>query len=467
VTTRILSISGLRGIVGDGLDPVYVSRFAAALGTMYRGGKVVIARDGRSTGSMLYHAAVAGLAATGCDVHDAGICSTPTCGVLVRELNAAGGLQITASHNPIEWNGLKPFAPDGSVFNRELGQQLIQILEEDSIEWKNWSQLGSIKTIDDPAKAHIEKVLQLVDVDAIRKMHLKVVIDCNHGSGAMCGPRLLEELGCEVTVLGDTPDGRFEHIPEPVAKNLGDLCRAVSDNNAHVGFAQDPDADRLAIVDDTGHFIGEELTLALSADFVLAKRKGPVVVNGSTSRVSADIAAKHDCQFHRAFVGEAHVCTKMRSVQAVLGGEGNGGVIEPRIGYVRDSLIAMAYVLAGLTDKKTTLAKWADSLPFYTIVKDKISCPPDAVAAACESLRAVFPDAEARDGDGLRLDWNDRWVQVRASNTEPIVRIIAEAPETDDAMALCDRAMIAVKAAVTGAGDSPTDTPVPTVSPAD
>ncbi len=448
MTTRILSISGLRGVVGDGLDPVYVSQFAAALGTIFCGGRVVIASDGRSTGPMLQHAVISGLLGTGCEVIDAGICSTPSCGVLVQHLQAAGGLQITASHNPIEWNGLKPFSPDGSVFNRELGQELIRILESNQIAWKDWSGIGKLTTIADPVAPHIEKVLKLVDVEAIRKKKFRVVLDCNHGSGATCGPRLLEALGCDVTVLGGIPDGRFEHIPEPVEKNLHDLCTAVRQHKAHVGFAQDPDADRLAIVDNDGRYIGEELTLALAADFVLERRKGPFVVNGSTSRVTADIAARHGCQFHRAFVGEAHVCAKMRSVQAVLGGEGNGGVIEPAVGYVRDSLVSMAYVLAGLTAKKKTLAKWADSLPFYTIVKDKIDCPAEAVPAACEALRQAFSDAEAREGDGLRLDWSDRWVQVRASNTEPIVRVIAEAPETDDAVALCDQAMKIVENAV-------------------
>jgi phosphomannomutase len=222
----------------------------------------------------------------------------------------------------------------------------------------------------------------------------------------------------------------------------------VVQHKAHAGFAQDPDADRMAVVDNEGRYIGEEMTLALAADYVLERRKGPVVVNGSTSRVTADIAAKHGCQFHRSFVGEAHVCAKMRSVHAILGGEGNGGVIEPAVGYVRDSLVAMAYVLAGMTAKKKTLAKWSDSLPFYTIVKDKITCPATAVPAACEALRKAFPDAEAREGDGLRLDWSDRWVQVRASNTEPIIRIIAEAAETKDAVTLIDAAMKIVESAV-------------------
>ena len=448
MSTRILSISGLRGIIGDGLDPLYAAEFAAALGTMFAGGRVVVARDGRSTGPMVYHAVVSGLLATGCEVLDAGIATTPTCGVLVRHLEAAGGLQITASHNPIEWNGLKPFAPDGSVFNRDLGQQLLQLLEERNPAWKDWSGLGRVTPIEDPAGPHIERVLSLVDTDAIRKRRFRVVLDCNHGSGATCGPRLLKELGCDVVVLGGEPDGRFEHIPEPVEKNLTELCQSVVVNKADAGFAQDPDADRLAVVDNTGRYIGEELTLALAADHVLATRKGPFVVNGSTSRVTADIAAKHGCHFHRSFVGEAHVCAKMRSVQAVLGGEGNGGVIEPRVGYVRDSLVSMAYVLDGLVKRGTSLEQWADELPFYTIVKDKLECPREAVSDACVALRDMFSDAKATDGDGLRLDWPDRWVQVRASNTEPILRVIAEAPETDDAKQLCRRAMDVVRSVV-------------------
>jgi phosphomannomutase len=450
VTQRILSISGLRGVVGDGLDPEYVVRFASALGTMAEGGTVVLSRDGRSTGVMLKHAAIAGLTAVGCRVLDADVATTPTCGVLVTEHGAAAGLQITASHNPVEWNGLKPFSPAGSVFDAERGQRFVALLESGHFAYQPWDCIGTVETLTDPAAPHIARVMKLIAVEAIRDRRFQVVLDCNHGSGAVATPRFLEGLGCKVTTLGGTPDGKFEHPPEPLAQNLTGLCETVHALGADVGFAQDPDADRLAIVDNTGRYIGEELTLALGADHVLATRKGPIVVNGSTSRVTADIAEKHGCEFHRSYVGEAHVTATMRQVGAVLGGEGNGGIIEPAVGYVRDSFVSMAYVLDGLARREGTLADWADALPQYTIVKDKLTCPREQVDLACAALQDAYGDATPTTGDGLRLDWDDRWVQVRASNTEPIIRIIAEAPGEQSARDLCRDAVDIARRAVGG-----------------
>lgn len=444
---RILSISGLRGVLGDGLDPEYVTRFAATLGTLFDGGTVVVSRDGRSTGEMLKHAVLSGLLSTGCKVIDLGIASTPTCGVLVQYLKAAGGLQLTASHNPIEWNGLKPFSPIGGVFDQALGEKLLAALEQPA-KYRPWNGLGTVSEFDDAAQVHLDKVLPLVDVARLKQRKFKVVLDVNHGSGAILGPKLLAALGCDVSVFGGIPDGQFEHPAEPLKENLTYLCDAVKALNADVGFAEDPDADRLAIVDNTGRYIGEELTLALCVDHVLKHAKGPVVVNGSTSRVTADIAAKYGCEFHRSYVGEANVVAKMREVKALIGGEGNGGVIEPKVGYVRDSFVGMAYVLQGLLERGGTLADWVDTLPKYAIIKDKVTCPREKVTAACTALRKAFPDARASEGDGLRLDWSDRWVQVRASNTEPILRVIAEAPGDAAAKGLCAEAMSFVRAAV-------------------
>lgn len=437
MTHRILSISGLRGVIGDGLDPNYVLTFAQAFGSLLPHGTVIVGRDGRSTGSMLKHAVLAGLESVGCRVVDIGISSTPTCGFLVRHLKADGGLQITASHNPIEWNGLKPFSRDGSVFDESAGRDLLGRIEKNAAELVRWDALGRTEERAEAGDFHLKRVLELVDVAAIRARKFKVVLDCNHGSGAVLGPALLKALRCDVTVLGGSPDGFFEHPAEPLKENLIGLSEAVVAHRADVGFAQDPDADRLAVIDNSGRYIGEELSLALCADYVLGRNPGPLVVNGSTSRVSADIAARHRSPFHRSFVGEAHVVAKMREVSAVLGGEGNGGVIEPQVGYVRDSFVGMAYVLAGLCSRRTSLEQWVDSLPRYSIVKDKLECPREQIVGACRALQSKFTDAIATTGDGLRLDWPDRWVQVRASNTEPILRIIAEAPDSAAAAALC------------------------------
>ncbi|MCH9653367.1 MAG: phosphoglucosamine mutase [Planctomycetes bacterium] len=448
MSERILSISGLRGVVGNGLTPEYLTRFAAAVGTLANQGTVVVSRDGRGSGEMVRHAVVAGLIATGCRVIDAGIATTPTCGVLVTHLKAAGGIQITASHNPIPWNGLKPFSAEGSVYNQSQGEQLLDVLNNETFNYVPWDQLGTLEICDDVAGPHIKRVLNLVDVPEIQQRKFKVVLDCNHGSGGVATPRLLEALGCEVVVLGGTADGQFAHTPEPLKENLTSLCDEVIKHKADAGFAQDPDADRLAIVDENGRFIGEELTLALGADYVLARTPGPIVVNGSTSRVTADIAAKYHCPFFRSYVGEAHVCAKMKQESAIIGGEGNGGVIEPHVGYVRDSYVSMAYVLAGLAASGQRLSEWADSLPQYSIVKDKITCPREQVEAACDALEAHFDSASASKGDGLRLDWDDRWVQVRASNTEPIIRVISEAPQETEAQELCAEAMKIVSEAV-------------------
>jgi phosphomannomutase len=445
---RILSISGLRAVAGDGLDPCFLVEFASAVGTIAQGGKIVVSRDGRSTGEMVKQAVLAGLTATGCQVIDAGIATTPTCGVLVTALNAAGGIQITASHNPIPWNGLKPFNAQGGVYNRKQGEELLAILESKKFRYVPWDQIGTVEQLDDPAQPHFERVFKLVDVEAIRAKKFKVVLDCNRGSGAVATPKLLEELGCEVIVMGGKPDGQFEHTPEPIAENLTSLCEAVREHQADIGFAQDPDADRLAIIDEQGNYIGEELTLALAVDHVLKRTPGPVVVNGSTSRVTADIAEKYSCDFYRSHVGEANVVTKMQEVNAIIGGEGNGGVIEPQVGYVRDSFVSMAYALDGLTSRSGTLSQWVESIPSYSIVKSKITCPQNLVQDACEALKKSFPDATATEGDGLRLDWENSWVQVRASNTEPIIRVIAEAPGATEAENLCSKAQQNIRQAI-------------------
>ena len=301
----------------------------------------------------------------------------------------------------------------------------------------------------DPIVAHLEAVLATVDVERIRSRRFKVLLDSNHGAGSLLGCRLLEELGCRVTLLGGRPDGQFEHTPEPIAENLAAVCPAVREAGADVGFCQDPDADRLAVIDESGRYLGEEYTLAMCVDHVLRRHKGtrrvpatrgPIAANCSTSRMSEDLAAKYGVPFYRSPVGEANVVDAMLAHGAVFGGEGNGGPIDPRVGLVRDSFVGMAQLLDAMADRNITVGELADELPRYRIVKTKIPVAPEEVSARLDALARHFSDARPDRLDGLRLDWPDRWLLVRASNTELIVRAVAEAQTEDEAKRLCAEA---------------------------
>jgi phosphomannomutase len=439
--TRIASISGLRGVVGDGIDPVVAVEFAAAYASECEPGPIVISHDGRVSSAVFTAAVQAGVAATGHDVFVAGATATPTVGLLVRELGCAGGIQISASHNPPEYNGLKFFQRAGMVLSESQGRALLDRWQRRDIRWASWEGLGTTRVIDDPDGFHLGRALELVDCAAIRRRRLKVALDACHGAGGRLGAALLRALGCQTVILGGQPDGRYDHPPEPTLTNLHEFARVVPAVTAAVGFAQDPDADRLAIVDETGEYIGEELTLALAASRRLEQQRGPVVLNLSTSRVTEDIATRLGCPVFRAPVGEINVVERMIAENAVLGGEGNGGVIDPRVGYVRDSFVAMALVLDLLAASDRPLSRIVDGLPRYRMVKHKFPLASGAGEldsqqhfgadgrAFWQRIAGRYPEARADYSDGLRLDWDDRWAHVRASNTEPIIRVISEAPD--------------------------------------
>ncbi len=433
----IVSVSGIRGIVGDSLTPQVALAFASALGVHVTGGSVVVGRDGRPSGTMLRHAVLAGLAASGCEIHDLGVASTPTVGLAVRHLHAAGGVQITASHNPAPWNGLKLFGPDGQVLSPGVGKAVQRLFESGAVRKAAWNELGSVRPYRQAEEVHGDHVLRLVDGQRIRRADFKVFLDGNGGAGGPLGQRLLRSLGVETICQGCDADGSFAHEPEPTAENLRDVCPLVRRAGAAVGFVLDPDADRLALIDETGRYIGEELTLALAVLFRLRRERGPVVINMSTSRVVEDIAAKFGCSCHRSAVGEANVADHMREVGALIGGEGNGGVIDPRIGPVRDPFAGMAMILNLMAETNRKLSELVGELPVYHIVKDKYTIAGDRLPALFAALPAKWPDARVDLTDGIRLDWADRWVHVRPSNTEPIVRVIAEAPKAEIAAALC------------------------------
>lgn len=446
MTEPIISVSGLRGIVGASLTPEVALRYAAAFAATLPEGPVVVTRDGRSTGPMIGDAVRAGLLASGRLCLDAGIAATPTTGVLVRHHAAAGGIQISASHNPAEYNGLKLFDRSGRVIPASAGEQVIDRYRNAAPQWQPFDKLGVSYFLEDSITAHLAMVACVCDVERIRDQRFHVLLDANNGAGSLLGIPLLEELGCEVTALGADPDGQFGHPPEPTAENLQTVLKLVRAAGAHVGFCQDPDADRLAVIDESGRYIGEEYTLAMCVDHVLRRQLGPVVTNCSTSRMTQELAEKYDVPLFRTKVGEANVVDVMLAESAVIGGEGNGGVIDPRVGYVRDSFVGMALLLDAMASRKQPLSTLADELPRYAIHKSKVTLPADKVPAALAALAQHFGDATPDYLDGLRLDWPNKWLLVRASNTEPIVRIVAEAPSAEEAQATCEAAAATMQA---------------------
>jgi phosphomannomutase len=355
----------------------------------------------------------------------------------VRRLQAAGGIQITASHNPAQWNGLKLFAQGGMVLSAVEGGRIKELFEARTFRRASWKALGKASECSQAEEWHRDRVLELVNLPGIRARRLRIFLDANGGAGGSLGRRLLDAFECPTVCHACDADGLFRHEPEPVLANLQEICPLVKEHGADIGFVLDPDADRLALIDETGRYIGEELTLALAVLFRLRQERGPVVLNMSTSRVCEDIAKQCGCPCYRAAVGEANVVEKMREVGAVIGGEGNGGVIDPRVGWVRDPFIGMGLVLNLLADTGTTLSQIVAELPTYCIVKDKYAVDRDRLPGLFTALMQQWPEAQVNQLDGLRLDWQDRWVHVRPSNTEPIVRVIAEAPRAEEAEKLC------------------------------
>jgi len=447
----MVSVSGVRGRVGEALTPEVVTRFAAGFGAWAkakwsagpRGSarcRVVVGRDSRVSGPMFHRATIAALQSVGCDVIDVGLAPTPSIQLAVEHHHAAGGLAITASHNPIEWNALKFIGPSGLFLDGAEGTEMRGVVES-AIPRATWDGLGEVESDDNAIERHLDAVLSLpfVKVDAIRKRKFRVAVDCAHGAGGAIIPELLSRLGCEVHAINLETDGRFTRSPEPVASNLGDLERLVLETKAEVGLATDPDVDRLALVSDQGAAIGEDWTLALAARLVLRYRRGPVVANLSTSRIVDDVAKEAGAAVVRTPVGEVNVAVRMRTEGAAIGGEGNGGVILSEVHLGRDAPVGVALLLQMLLEDNAPLSAIVARYPQYVIVKDKLDRPNAPLDTVYDALRQGFTDAETDTQDGLRLSWVDRWVHVRPSGTEPIVRVIAEAPNAAAARELVTR----------------------------
>jgi phosphomannomutase len=442
----MISVSGMRGIVGTDLTPELVARHAAALGAWARASghaAVVLGRDSRTSGPMFAAAASAGLMSVGCRVIDLGVVPTPTVQLAVTHHKAGAGLILTASHNPVEWNALKLLGPDGVFLDAAAGTA-VRALADQGPPRAGWDGLGSVTEDRNAIGRHLEAILVLpeVDVRAIRRRKFHVAIDCVRGAGGLVIPQLLERLHCQVSAINLEADGRFPREPEPIPENLGALGNLVRATGADIGMAVDPDVDRLALVDERGEAIGEDYTLAFAVRAVLrgaGSALGPslVVANLSTSLVVEDAASEAGARFLRAPVGEAHVARMMIDEDALIGGEGNGGVMLPALHVGRDAPLGVALILQYLAVENRPVSALVAAAPRYKIVKAKVQRGSD-LQVAYAALKKRFPNALADERDGLRLTWANRWVHLRPSGTEPVVRFIAEAPTEAEAQELID-----------------------------
>ena len=448
----MVGVSGFRGRVGDPLTPELVCLLATAFGAFVKRSRdplndlpvdILLGRDTRTSGPVLSRAVSAGLVSVGCNVVNLGIVSTPTLMLAVENSDALGGIAVTASHNPAEWNALKLAAPEGTFLDAETMSKFLEFaLSEDPSRTPS-DELGGVTTDDGASARHLEAVLELpqLNLPALRARAFKVALDCVRGAGATIMPQLLEALGCEVVGINMEMDGLFPRDPEPTAENLTELADFVRREGADIGLAVDPDVDRLSLVNENGAPIGEDLTLALASAVVLRRTPGIVVTNLSTSAIVEDIARAHASELVRSPVGEINVARRMQLEGAVVGGEGNGGVILPNLHHTRDAPVAAALVLQHLVDEETSLSAAVDKWPAYTIVKKKISFPREALSEGYAELERQLESDGVDSADGARFCWEARrtWLHVRPSGTEPVVRLIAEAPERSEAEELIER----------------------------
>jgi phosphomannomutase len=437
IPTLKISISGVRGVVGDSLTPDLLTRFAQAFGTYMGSGRVVVGRDTRTSGEMVRQAVVSGLLSSGCRIVDAGVCPTPTVQLLVRRLRAHGGIAITASHNPAEWNALKFIGPDALFLSGARGRELLGIYHQGEYTKARANRMRAVELLPGALDMHVAAVLEAVGrLPAGRRP--RVVLDACNGAGSVVGPRLLEALGAEVIGINIVPDGRFPRPAEPTPENIQALCAAVREHRADVGFAEDMDADRLAIVSELGEPIGEERTLVLAVDHVLGATPGPVVANLATTHALEPVAARHGCAVFRTPVGEANVTEGMLRQHAVIGGEGNGGVIYPRINFGRDSLVGMALILHRLAASGRTVSELVAELPVLGMVKTQFPFPSQRLGEVFRKARREYAACQMDLRDGVKVVLPGAWFLLRGSNTEPVLRVVAEAATESAARGLAD-----------------------------
>ncbi len=425
----MVSVSGIRGIIGDGLDPNVIVKYTSAYADFIKKGTVVIGRDARISGEMVKSIIAGTLMAKGINVIDIGITPTPTVQYTVKTLKANGGIAISASHNPNEWNALKLLNKTGQFMTPEENVMLKKFVERNDAQYNRWDKLGTLKLYEEGLKKHVNDVLNLkyINKAKIRAKKFKVLVDCVNGAGVYVIPQLLRKFGCEVIEINCEKTGIFPRLPEPIPENLIKTMKAVKNAKADLGVVVDPDVDRLVLITEKGEPFSEENTIASCVKFALSKRKGNVVVNLSTTRAIDDIAKEYGCKVYRSPVGEANVVKKMKKVNAIIGGEGSGGVIYPALHYGRDALVGIALTLQHLTEFGGKMSELKKAIPEYFIAKAKINIGKSNPDKIIGSLKSKYSRKKINTEDGLRIDIDDHWVHFRKSNTEPILRIITEA----------------------------------------
>lgn len=460
--TLIKSISGIRGTIGgsagEGLNPLDIVKFTSAYATLIRktssckSNKIVVGRDARLSGLMVKNVVVGTLMGMGYDVIDIDLASTPTTELAVTMEGAEGGIILTASHNPRQWNALKLLNEKGEFLNAEEGQEVLRIAEAEEFDYAEVDRLGQYTQDLTYNQKHIDSVLalKLVDVEAIRKARFKIALDCVNSVGGIILPQLLEQLGVQqIEKLYCEPTGDFQHNPEPLEKNLGDIMGIMKKGGYDVAFVVDPDVDRLAMICEDGTMYGEEYTLVTVADYVLTHTPGNTVSNLSSTRALRDVTRKYGQAYNAAAVGEVNVVTKMKETHAVIGGEGNGGVIYPESHYGRDALVGIALFLSHLAHGKKTVSELRASYPPYFISKNRVDLTPEIdVDAILAKMKEIYKKEEINDIDGVKIDFPDKWVHLRKSNTEPIIRIYSEAATMEEADELGQKMMEVIQSLV-------------------
>ncbi len=427
IPTLKISISGVRGVIGESLTPALLTRFAQAFGTYIGSGTVLIGRDTRTSGEMVRQAVIAGLLSSGCRITDLGICPVPTIQWMLRHVRAQGGIAITASHNPAEWNALKFMGPDGLFLGTGQAEELLVIYHQGEYTKVGSEQMRTVEVLEGGMELHMDAVVSTLGRLPSDRRKLRVVLDSCNGAGSLIGPRLLENLGAEVIPVFNSPDGRFPRPAEPLPENLSELCATVRKERADIGFAQDMDADRLAVVSEQGEPIGEDFTLVLATRYVLSKQPGPVVTNLSTTHALDFVAHQYGSSVHRTKIGEANVTEGMQRANAVIGGEGNGGVIYPRINFARDSLVGIGLILHLLADTGLSVSEILSQLPSSRMAKEKLACPSEKIGLVQRMIRKEYAGSPMDMLDGVKVWVSGGWFHVRGSNTEPIIRLVAEA----------------------------------------